>query len=96
MAPALGIAGKLHECRWNLHDVTSGVARGHEGFRIEARVLRKLKPQDSSLRTQAFAVNVPLLRRLPARLIGVGVRPEHVRPELRAAATGCAGSEPGG
>jgi len=31
-------------------------------------------------------VNVPFLRRLPARLIGVGIRPEHVRPELRAAA----------
>jgi hypothetical protein len=41
-------------------------------------------------------VNVPLLRRLPARLIGVSVRPEHVRPELRAAAEGCAGGEPGG
>jgi len=30
-----------------------------------------------------LVVNVPFLRRLPARLIGVGVRPEHVRPELR-------------
>jgi hypothetical protein len=39
-------------------------------------------------------VNVPLLRRLPARLIGVGVRPERMRPELRAAAAGCAGSAP--
>jgi hypothetical protein len=38
-------------------------------------------------------VNVPLLRRLPARLIGVGVHPEHVRPELRAAAQGCARGE---
>ena len=41
-------------------------------------------------------VNVPLLRRLPGRLIGVGVRPEHVRPELGTAAEGCAGGEPGG
>jgi len=30
---------------------------------------------------------VPLLRRLPARLVGMGVRPEHVRsPEVRGAA----------
>jgi hypothetical protein len=41
-------------------------------------------------------VNVPLLRRLPARLIGVDIRPGHIRPELRAAAAGCAGGEPGG
>jgi hypothetical protein len=38
--------------------------------------------------------NVPLLRRLPARLIGVAVRPEHVRAELPAAAEGCAGHAP--
>jgi hypothetical protein len=28
-------------------------------------------------------LHVPLLRRLPARLIGIGIRPEHIRPELR-------------
>jgi hypothetical protein len=26
----------------------------------------------------------PVLRRLPARLVGLGVRPEHVAPEIRA------------
>ena len=49
--------------------------------RIIARVLGKtgtLKPP--------FAVRllakVPFLRRIPARIVGLGIRPEHVSPEL--------------
>jgi hypothetical protein len=35
---------------------------------------------------------VPALRQLPARVIGIGVRPEHVEsPELRPAALAAAG-----
>jgi hypothetical protein len=32
---------------------------------------------------------LPILRRIPARIVGIGIRPEHIRtPERRAAAPG--------
>jgi 2-polyprenyl-6-methoxyphenol hydroxylase-like FAD-dependent oxidoreductase len=37
---------------------------------------------------------VPILRRIPARIVGIGIRPEHIRtPERRAAVTPAAGSD---
>jgi hypothetical protein len=39
-------------------------------------------------------VNVPLLRRIPARLIGMGVRPEHVRSPEVSRASGRGGRVP--
>ncbi|MGH7829357.1 MAG: FAD-dependent monooxygenase, partial [Candidatus Binatia bacterium] len=46
--------------------------------RIIARVLDKTRPFEPPLLLRLLA-RFPLLRRIPARLIGYGVRPEHVR-----------------
>ncbi len=45
---------------------------------IVAKVLGETGPMEPPLPLRLFA-RFPVLRRLPARLIGVGVRPEHVR-----------------
>ena len=46
--------------------------------RIIARVLGETKPLNPPLPLRLIA-KFPFLRRIPARLIGIGVRPEHVR-----------------
>jgi 2-polyprenyl-6-methoxyphenol hydroxylase-like FAD-dependent oxidoreductase len=45
--------------------------------RVIAPVLGEQKPVTPPLTLRMFAA-IPLLRRIPARLIGLGVRPEHV------------------
>ena len=47
---------------------------------IVAKVLGETGPMEPALPLRLFA-RFPVLRRLPARLIGLGVRPEHVRTE---------------
>ena len=51
---------------------------------IQSQVIRRVLAADKPLKP-ALALRlldaVPLLRRLPARLIGIGVRPEHIRAE---------------
>jgi 2-polyprenyl-6-methoxyphenol hydroxylase-like FAD-dependent oxidoreductase len=45
--------------------------------------------------TVRLLASVPLLRRLPARLVGMGVRPEHVRSPQAGAVTGAGGGRVG-
>ncbi|MBI5410794.1 MAG: FAD-dependent oxidoreductase [Nitrospirae bacterium] len=47
---------------------------------IVAKVLGETGPMEPALPLRLFA-RFPVLRRLPARLIGLGVRPEHVRTQ---------------
>jgi 2-polyprenyl-6-methoxyphenol hydroxylase-like FAD-dependent oxidoreductase len=49
--------------------------------RIIARVLGETGPLKPPLAVRCFA-RVPFLRRIPARIVGYGIRPEHVTPEL--------------
>ncbi len=49
--------------------------------RIIARVLGGTGPLTPPLALRLLA-KVPYLRRIPARLVGLGIRPEHVSPEL--------------
>jgi 2-polyprenyl-6-methoxyphenol hydroxylase-like FAD-dependent oxidoreductase len=49
--------------------------------RIIARVLAGTGPLTPPLALRLLA-KVPFLRRIPARLVGLGIRPEHVSPEL--------------
>jgi 2-polyprenyl-6-methoxyphenol hydroxylase-like FAD-dependent oxidoreductase len=49
--------------------------------RIIARVLDETGPFEPPLAVRLLA-RFPLLRRIPARLIGIGVRPEHVRTAI--------------
>jgi 2-polyprenyl-6-methoxyphenol hydroxylase-like FAD-dependent oxidoreductase len=49
--------------------------------RIIARVLVETGPLKPPLAVRLLA-KVPFLRRIPARLVGVGIRPEHLSPEL--------------
>jgi len=54
--------------------------------RIIARVLTETKPIKPPLAVRLLG-KIPLLRRIPARIVGVGIRPEHVSPEIRRAGT---------
>jgi hypothetical protein len=47
---------------------------------IVAKVLGETGPMEPALPLRLFA-RFPVLRRIPARLIGVGVRPEHVKTQ---------------
>jgi 2-polyprenyl-6-methoxyphenol hydroxylase-like FAD-dependent oxidoreductase len=49
--------------------------------RIIARVLRETGPLKPPLAVRLLA-NIAFLRRIPARIVGLGIRPEHVSPEL--------------
>jgi 2-polyprenyl-6-methoxyphenol hydroxylase-like FAD-dependent oxidoreductase len=49
--------------------------------RIIARVLGQTEPLKPPLAVRLLA-EVPFLRRIPARIVGLGIRPEHVSPEL--------------
>ena len=49
--------------------------------RIIARVLGETGPLKPPLAVRLLA-KVPFLRRIPARIVGLGIRPEHVSPEL--------------
>jgi 2-polyprenyl-6-methoxyphenol hydroxylase-like FAD-dependent oxidoreductase len=49
--------------------------------RIIARVLGETGPLKPALAVRLLA-RVPLLRRIPARIVGLGIRPEHVTAEL--------------
>jgi 2-polyprenyl-6-methoxyphenol hydroxylase-like FAD-dependent oxidoreductase len=49
--------------------------------RIIARVLGQTAPLKPPLVVRLLA-KVPFLRRIPARIVGLGIRPEHVNPEL--------------
>ena len=49
--------------------------------RIIARVLGETRPVKPPLAVRLLA-RVPFLRRIPARIVGLGIRPEHVRPEI--------------
>jgi 2-polyprenyl-6-methoxyphenol hydroxylase-like FAD-dependent oxidoreductase len=49
--------------------------------RIIARVLVETGPLKPPLAVRLVA-KIPFLRRIPARIIGLGIRPEHVDPEL--------------
>jgi 2-polyprenyl-6-methoxyphenol hydroxylase-like FAD-dependent oxidoreductase len=49
--------------------------------RIIARVLGETGPLKPALAVRLLA-RVPLLRRIPARIVGLGIRAEHVTPEL--------------
>ena len=49
--------------------------------RIIARVLGETGPLKPPLAVRLLA-KVPFLRRIPARIVGLGIRPEHVTPEL--------------
>jgi 2-polyprenyl-6-methoxyphenol hydroxylase-like FAD-dependent oxidoreductase len=55
--------------------------------RIIARVLTDTQPLKSPLAVSLLA-RYPFLRRIPARIIGLGIRPEHVSPELLRADAG--------
>ena len=48
---------------------------------IIARVLGETKPVRPPVAVRLLAT-VPLLRRIPARVVGLGIRPEHVSPEI--------------
>ena len=51
--------------------------------KVIARVLGEPKPVKPPLAIRLIAC-IPLLRRIPARIVGLGVRPEHVRlPEMK-------------
>ena len=49
--------------------------------RIIARVLGGIGPLQPPFAARLLA-KIPFLRRIPARIVGLGVRPEHVSPEL--------------
>jgi 2-polyprenyl-6-methoxyphenol hydroxylase-like FAD-dependent oxidoreductase len=49
--------------------------------RIIARVLSETGPLNTPLAARLLA-RFPLLRRIPARIVGLGIRPEHVDPEI--------------
>ena len=49
--------------------------------RIIARVLRESGPLNTPLAARLLA-RFPLLRRIPARIVGLGIRPEHVDPKI--------------
>jgi hypothetical protein len=53
---------------------------------VQDRVISRVLDRKSSL-TPPFAIRLlarfPWLRRIPARMIGLGVRPEHVRTPVR-------------
>ena len=49
--------------------------------RIIARVLSETKPLKPPLAARLLA-RLPFLRRIPARVVGLGIRPEHVDPEI--------------
>ena len=49
--------------------------------RIIARVLSETKPLQPPLAARLLA-RFPFLRRIPARIVGLGVRPEHVDPDV--------------
>jgi 2-polyprenyl-6-methoxyphenol hydroxylase-like FAD-dependent oxidoreductase len=49
--------------------------------RIIARVLGETRPVKRPLAVRLLAT-VPFLRRIPARIVGFGIRPEHVSPEI--------------
>jgi 2-polyprenyl-6-methoxyphenol hydroxylase-like FAD-dependent oxidoreductase len=49
--------------------------------RIIARVLGERTPVKPPLAVRLLAA-VPFLRRIPARIVGLGIRPEHVNPEI--------------
>lgn len=49
--------------------------------RIISRVLGEIGPLKPALAVRLLA-RVPLLRRIPARIVGLGIRAEHVTPEL--------------
>src|SRR5258705_3584841 len=57
---------------------------------VQQRIIAPVLGRSTSLKLPVFfrlLARYPILRRIPARLIGVGVRPEHVRsPEARAPA----------
>jgi 2-polyprenyl-6-methoxyphenol hydroxylase-like FAD-dependent oxidoreductase len=55
--------------------------------RIIARVLTDTQPLKSPLAVSLLA-RYPFLRRIPARIIGLGIRPEHVSPALLRADAG--------
>ncbi|HEX9143679.1 MAG TPA: FAD-dependent monooxygenase [Candidatus Binatia bacterium] len=48
---------------------------------IIARVLGETKPVRPPVAVRLLAT-VPLLRRIPARVVGLGIRPEHVSPDI--------------
>jgi hypothetical protein len=54
---------------------------------VQQRIIAPVLGRSTSLQVPLFLrllARYPILRRIPARLIGVGVRPEHVRsPEAR-------------
>jgi 2-polyprenyl-6-methoxyphenol hydroxylase-like FAD-dependent oxidoreductase len=49
--------------------------------RIIARVLSETGPLNTPLAARLLA-RFPLLRRIPARIVGLGIRPEHVDPKI--------------
>jgi 2-polyprenyl-6-methoxyphenol hydroxylase-like FAD-dependent oxidoreductase len=49
--------------------------------RIIARVLVETAPLKPPLAVRLLA-GIPFLRRIPARIVGLGIRPEHISPEL--------------
>jgi 2-polyprenyl-6-methoxyphenol hydroxylase-like FAD-dependent oxidoreductase len=49
--------------------------------RIIARVLVETQPLKPPLAVRLLA-NIPFLRRIPARIVGLGIRPEHISPDL--------------
>jgi 2-polyprenyl-6-methoxyphenol hydroxylase-like FAD-dependent oxidoreductase len=54
---------------------------------LQERVIRKVLAGEDALKPPLFVkllANCPQLRRIPARLIGMGIRPEHVRTPERA------------
>jgi 2-polyprenyl-6-methoxyphenol hydroxylase-like FAD-dependent oxidoreductase len=54
---------------------------------LQERVIRKVLAGEDTLKPPLFLkllANCPQLRRIPARLIGMGIRPEHVRTPERA------------
>jgi 2-polyprenyl-6-methoxyphenol hydroxylase-like FAD-dependent oxidoreductase len=55
---------------------------------LQERVIRKVLTGEDTLKPPLFLkllAKCPQLRRIPARLIGMGIRPEHVRTPERAA-----------
>jgi 2-polyprenyl-6-methoxyphenol hydroxylase-like FAD-dependent oxidoreductase len=49
--------------------------------RIIARVLGETEPLKPPLAARLLSI-VPFFRRIPARVVGLGIRPEHVNPEI--------------
>jgi 2-polyprenyl-6-methoxyphenol hydroxylase-like FAD-dependent oxidoreductase len=55
---------------------------------LQDRVIRNVLAERDALKPPLFVKllrRFPILRRIPARLIGLGVRPEHIRTPERAA-----------